>query len=72
MNILENRLENIEEENKKEKQKIICKICNLFQREVILLPCMHLLYCSNCVPFGTKYCPCCDSFISGMMLCKLD
>ncbi len=49
-----------------------CGICFARPRNCVLLPCTHLLYCSQCIEqLQSNSCPACRSPISGKLVCLL-
>ncbi len=51
-------------------QEQCCLLCKQARRNVLLLPCLHQLYCTACVSMSTSRCPHCNTYLQGMLLCK--
>ena len=49
---------------------MLCQICMDARIDVLLLPCMHVLYCEGCLATVT-HCPMCRTHIRGKLTCKL-
>ncbi|KAL2645223.1 hypothetical protein R1flu_012810 [Riccia fluitans] len=61
---------NVEEE----KEKLLCQICLVKTRNALLLPCMHLLYCHDCLlvhKSRNNSCPTCRGTITALLQCNL-
>lgn len=57
-----------------ERHKTQCQICMDNPRDVLLMPCMHFLYCNACMSThekNSKTCPACRSPVAGVMKCNL-
>ncbi|BBN11655.1 hypothetical protein MPTK1_5g13730 [Marchantia polymorpha subsp. ruderalis] len=58
-----------------EREKRICRICMSNSRNALVLPCMHFLYCTDCLHTHQKTCkecPTCRGPISALIHCKLN
>ncbi|KAG6555543.1 hypothetical protein Mapa_002778 [Marchantia paleacea] len=58
-----------------EREKRICQICMSNSRNALVLPCMHFLYCTECLHTHQKTCkecPTCRGPISALIHCKLN
>lgn len=52
--------------------RIICIICMVNERDTILLPCTHLLFCQTCISqLKQPTCPMCNTHINGSIHCGL-
>ena len=55
----------------------LCQICFDQPRSCILIPCLHLVYCNECVNKhrgqneSNAKCPACNTLITGQLSCKL-
>lgn len=67
----------LQKELEEEKESKLCQICFDEERNSVLIPCLHFLYCRQCV---NKYrdemkngaeCPACKTLITGQLDCKL-
>jgi len=54
-----------------ETAKNMCTVCTSASRDTVLMPCMHFLYCMNCLSKGVTKCPACRVGISGKIQCLL-
>ncbi|KAL2630844.1 hypothetical protein R1flu_015530 [Riccia fluitans] len=55
--------------------KGLCQICMENKRNTVVLPCMHFLYCDNCLRTHQRdntTCPACRGFVTALLHCKLD
>jgi late competence protein required for DNA uptake (superfamily II DNA/RNA helicase) len=55
--------------------RLKCRICFERLRDALVMPCMHFMYCHQClVEHGeaSRNCPACRSPISDVLQCKLD
>eukprot|EP01025_Chloroclados_australasicus_P042887 TRINITY_DN4560_c0_g1_i1.p2 TRINITY_DN4560_c0_g1~~TRINITY_DN4560_c0_g1_i1.p2 ORF type:complete len:313 (+),score=16.23 TRINITY_DN4560_c0_g1_i1:93-1031(+) len=52
-------------------QSVRCQICMDRNRDVLLMPCMHLLYCNTCIAQHKQqvgnFCPCCRCGLQGVL-----
>jgi hypothetical protein len=48
-----------------------CGICIEKNRDTILMPCLHFLYCNSCITGQVKSCPACRMPINGTFHCRL-
>jgi hypothetical protein len=55
---------------KSEVDKVTCIVCLSAERNVLLLPCKHLVLCSGCAAKVTA-CPLCRSFVQDTVACWL-
>ena len=61
-----------------EKATKLCQICFDRQRDCILMPCLHFVYCRLCVNRhrdqngNSAKCPACNTIITGQFDCKLN
>ncbi|XP_045163851.2 baculoviral IAP repeat-containing protein 7-like [Mercenaria mercenaria] len=63
---IEPGLEEIVEENRKMRELTSCIYCKVRPREVVYIPCGHLLYCYVCDNLRyPRNCPLCDARIRG-------
>ncbi|CAM6128343.1 unnamed protein product [Calypogeia fissa] len=63
------------EELANEKEKSCCQICFNNPRDAIVLPCMHFLYCNECLQAHQKRnpeCPTCRGKINCVLRCNLN
>jgi len=58
------------EENKRLKERVKCLKCKVNDRQTLLLPCRHLLYCEACVE-AMNDCDKCNKKILGTVRCFL-
>lgn len=74
-----NRVKELTTINGELKKKTMCQMCTDRQRDVVLVPCMHFLYCGKCVKERKKQekengskltCPSCGVRICGRFKCK--
>lgn len=49
----------------------LCQICMEAQRDTVVLPCMHFMYCSNCTA-SLQHCPTCRMPIAGRLHCQVE
>lgn len=66
---LESRMEKIEDQLKETLNTKLCKKCGQNDREVVLMPCLHFLYCSQCAR-DWKTCLQCNSIVAGFLNLK--
>ena len=59
--------------------ELLCQICFTNRRDALLMPCLHLLYCSQCVDRVAREaeargqsdrCPCCRQSVCGVLRCR--
>lgn len=59
-----------------EKQNSICEICMSSNRDTVIMPCMHFMFCYECLSKMQQQqqnkCPACRTPISGLLKCKLN
>ena len=61
-----------------EKATKLCQICFDRQRDCILMPCLHFVYCRRCVNQhrdqngNSAKCPACNTVLTGQLDCKLN
>lgn len=67
---LESRMGNIEDKLKETMNSKLCKKCGQNDREVVLMPCLHFLYCSQCAR-DWKVCLQCKSVVAGFLNLKM-
>jgi ankyrin repeat protein len=48
-----------------------CGICMEKNRDTVLMPCLHFLYCNSCITGQIKFCPTCRMSINGTVHCRL-
>ena len=48
-----------------------CGICMDNNRDTVIMPCMHFMFCHGCLTKAPKTCPACRGPISGLLQCKL-
>ncbi len=68
---LENRVMKLEQSVSQQSKQNYCTVCDERLRDILLLPCSHVILCKNCYDNG-KYqqCPSCSSQLSGIIHCK--
>ncbi|OAE32868.1 hypothetical protein AXG93_955s1060 [Marchantia polymorpha subsp. ruderalis] len=69
------KLEHVQRDLEKEKEKSLCSICFSFPRDTVVLNCMHFQYCSNCMcanQLSSNRCPTCRGNISGVLKLNLN
>lgn len=59
-------VESLQEENRRRKLNMLCKICTISEKNIMFLPCNHLLSCEECAP-KIKICPECDRTVQGTL-----
>ena len=55
---------------------VVCQICYEGHRDTVLLPCMHFLYCKDCLHRSfrqrERHCPACRTPVSGQIVVHLN
>jgi hypothetical protein len=52
-------------------REVMCTICYSKRRDTIVMPCLHMMYCSTCVERVQRQegqrakCPCCRTVLTG-------
>jgi len=75
---VERKASQLEQEIQQERMKTRCINCYIAERDTILMPCLHFLYCGECIKNfkgnnsdSSKCCPACSLPIGGMLICKM-
>ncbi|KAH3763957.1 hypothetical protein Pelo_4173 [Pelomyxa schiedti] len=71
---LEKRAVSFKTDLETERDRNRCQICMDKNRDALLMPCCHFLYCTTCVNAHlarSRTCPACRTSVSGIMNCKL-
>ncbi|MCO5610021.1 hypothetical protein L7F22_064256 [Adiantum nelumboides] len=66
------QLKDLKRQLKKERQKKFCDACNEKPRNAVVIPCLHVNYCSNCLArhrnANSNTCPKCNAPIQGIWM----
>lgn len=70
---LQEQLEEEKHKTEQEKEKHLCQVCMDCNRNALMMPCMHFMFCHACVSkIADNKCPACRTPISGVLQCKLN
>eukprot|EP00164_Ancoracysta_twista_P004954 GFYU01006740.1.p1 GENE.GFYU01006740.1~~GFYU01006740.1.p1 ORF type:complete len:329 (-),score=67.11 GFYU01006740.1:74-1060(-) len=72
--VLKLTVENLESQLEEERSKSACLLCGVNTRNSVVMPCLHVLYCGDCLIKHQKKsntCPSCHTAMSGLLKCKL-
>ncbi|KAL2610507.1 hypothetical protein R1flu_029080 [Riccia fluitans] len=62
-------------EQQVEGEELLCQICMVNKKNMFVLPCMHFLFCRNCLVTHrakNNTCPACRGFVSALLQCKIE
>eukprot|EP00164_Ancoracysta_twista_P006248 GFYU01008674.1.p1 GENE.GFYU01008674.1~~GFYU01008674.1.p1 ORF type:complete len:326 (-),score=78.31 GFYU01008674.1:189-1166(-) len=68
------RVKELEQNLKDTQSNYVCRICYDKPRNAVVLPCLHFLYCRDCIyrhEHATKTCPTCQVEIKAILVCKV-
>ncbi|KAK3734062.1 hypothetical protein QZH41_015834 [Actinostola sp. cb2023] len=73
---LEDKISEVKKELDERKTALLCQICYDCDRDCIIMPCTHMLYCRDCISKekkeGRNRCPACRGAISGEIYCNIN
>ncbi|EFN58285.1 expressed protein [Chlorella variabilis] len=71
---LRQQVRGLEDKCREFQQALMCRMCRSVQRNCVVLPCLHFLYCEVCIKQHcntSPSCPACNSSISGFHTLRL-